>query len=338
MSFTRRAVAMRLIVHLNLHPLPHYTFLIAELVTYVVAGFCMRHAYRQHRSLLYLLLNAMLAGYCIEAALVVFAEGYDYGRFLVMLPGPVPLSIAMGWGVIIYAAMQISDLMAVPFLARPVCDALLALSIDFSLDPMAETLGYWHWVKGGQYFGVPYQNFLGWFMIVSGFTVGTRLAYRWLKVSERGWANNLLACALALGITGGGMLLAQLARTYIFGPFGEIVPFMLVYVFAIGVVIIDLDKLRHDRVLDPVLLLVPSGLHGYLVLNFALTGSYNKLTEFVVLMPLLVVVSLVAFAFPYFDQLLRLRRGSEPLALDLAMETDHDSLCPRYDPPTFCQA
>jgi len=322
-------------VYLNLDPLPHYTFLVAELVTYVVAGFCVRHAHRQHRSLLFLLLNAMLAGYLIEAALVVFAEGYDYGRFLVMLPGPVPLCIAMGWGVIIYASMQTTDLMAVPFLARPICDALLALSIDFNLDPMAETLGYWHWVKGGQYFGVPYQNFLGWFMIVSGFTAGTRLAYRWLKVGARGWANNLLACLLALGITGGGMGLAQLARTYIFGPFGELIPFMVVYVVAIAVVLVDLDKFQHNRVLDPVLLFVPLGLHGYLVLNFALTGSYNRLTEFVVLMPLLVAVSLVAFAFPYVDQLLRCRRGCEQLALDHDMETDHDSLCPHYDPPTF---
>ena len=45
--------------------------------------------------------------------------------------------------------------------------SLLMVSWDFMLDPGASTVNhYWIWEQGGGYFGVPFQNYLGWLLTV----------------------------------------------------------------------------------------------------------------------------------------------------------------------------
>jgi hypothetical protein len=41
------------------------------------------------------------------------------------------------------------------------------VSWDLSLDPSASTIGKsWIWIDGGGFFGVPFQNFVGWYLTV----------------------------------------------------------------------------------------------------------------------------------------------------------------------------
>jgi putative membrane protein len=51
--------------------------------------------------------------------------------------------------------------------ALPAVGAVLMVSWDLSLDPSASTIGKaWIWIEGGAFFGVPVQNFVGWYLTV----------------------------------------------------------------------------------------------------------------------------------------------------------------------------
>jgi putative membrane protein len=54
--------------------------------------------------------------------------------------------------------------------ATPVIGAFIMVMWDFAMDPMASTVAqWWIWHSGGGYFGVPLQNFLGWYLTVFAF-------------------------------------------------------------------------------------------------------------------------------------------------------------------------
>jgi putative membrane protein len=51
--------------------------------------------------------------------------------------------------------------------ALPAVGAVLMVSWDLSFDPIASTIGKsWIWIDGGPFFGVPLQNFAGWYLTV----------------------------------------------------------------------------------------------------------------------------------------------------------------------------
>jgi putative membrane protein len=51
--------------------------------------------------------------------------------------------------------------------AVPVLASFLMVAWDLSFDPLASTIGHsWIWLQGGNYFGVPFSNYLGWFLTV----------------------------------------------------------------------------------------------------------------------------------------------------------------------------
>ena len=49
----------------------------------------------------------------------------------------------------------------------PMLASFLMVSWDLSFDPIASTIRHlWIWQEGGNYFGVPFSNFMGWFLTV----------------------------------------------------------------------------------------------------------------------------------------------------------------------------
>jgi uncharacterized membrane protein len=51
--------------------------------------------------------------------------------------------------------------------ATPVIASFIMVSWDLTIDPMMSTItGNWIWHHGGTYFGVPFVNFLGWYLTV----------------------------------------------------------------------------------------------------------------------------------------------------------------------------
>jgi hypothetical protein len=59
------------------------------------------------------------------------------------------------------------DITGICKFAAPVLSAFIMVMWDMSMDPARSTLHQaWIWHDGGSYFGVPFSNFLGWFLCV----------------------------------------------------------------------------------------------------------------------------------------------------------------------------
>jgi putative membrane protein len=93
--------------------------------------------------------------------------------------------------------------------ALPTVASFLMASWDFMLDPSASTVDHeWIWQNGGGFFGVPFQNYLGWlltvfvfFAIFSGYVASRRLtdASAANPFSRGFWAQSIVMYAL-LGV------------------------------------------------------------------------------------------------------------------------------------------
>lgn len=103
------------------------------------------------------------------------STGWPFGtyhytdRFGWLLAGVLPVSIPLAWWVVILPLFHLSrTLTALPPFSRwflvPLFVASCAVWVDLLLEPVAWAMrGYWLWTEGGAYYGVPMQNFLGWF-------------------------------------------------------------------------------------------------------------------------------------------------------------------------------
>ena len=159
--------------------MPKPLFVLFDLGVYMLATGCLYHAWHQDRTRLFGLVAGMSYGVLLEYATIRSYQSYAYGHFLIMLFESVPLCIGLSWGMIIYTAMETSDRFGLPWYLRPVLDALLALTIDLSMDAIAIRLGFWTWTQPGAWFGVPLANFYAWFIVVCGFSLLLRLGRLW---------------------------------------------------------------------------------------------------------------------------------------------------------------
>lgn len=48
---------------------------------------------------------------------------------------------------------------------RACLTAITVVAIDLIMDPLLVSAGNWSWPEGGIYFGIPWQNFTGWFVV-----------------------------------------------------------------------------------------------------------------------------------------------------------------------------
>ena len=110
--------------------------------------------------------------------------GYHYHpNSWLWLAGDVPLYIPLAWGCLLLSSLTLTDRLHLKPWARPFCDALLALLIDFSLDIVAIRFHFWTWqgVRFDEgFFGVPADNFFGWLLVSFAFSV----LIRWLESQE----------------------------------------------------------------------------------------------------------------------------------------------------------
>src|SRR5258708_35663254 len=77
----------------------------------------------------------------------------------------------------------------------PMLASFLMVSWDLSFDPINSTIDHlWIWQQGGNYFGVPFSNFMGWFLTVFVFFQlfalylrGRQNAYAQVQAMSRGY-------------------------------------------------------------------------------------------------------------------------------------------------------
>ena len=149
------------------------------------------------------LLRGMLAGVLVQAALVLiilyqawglrraasvfgivaglayFAEllgvktGFLFGKYhytALLQPqiAGVPVLIPLAWMMMLPPAWAIAQLItrrsgrSIRFV---VVSALAFTAWDLFLDPQMVAWNFWHWDSPGQYFGIPWSNYLGWILV-----------------------------------------------------------------------------------------------------------------------------------------------------------------------------
>jgi Carotenoid biosynthesis protein len=154
---------------------PYYCFPIAEISMYILFILCFVHAVKQGIRHISYLLGGLLFGLMLEYINLLSNLGYTYGKFMVMLGHPpleIPLCIGIGWSIIIYTARLFTDRFQLPLWSAAALDTLLAISIDLSMDVVAYRLHMWNWNWSSRnpltadWFGVPFDNFFGWLMVV----------------------------------------------------------------------------------------------------------------------------------------------------------------------------
>ncbi|HIL10337.1 MAG TPA: carotenoid biosynthesis protein, partial [Candidatus Latescibacteria bacterium] len=180
------------------HPL---AFLPFEALMAGLLFLCFRHALPFGAPALLKLAAGVVFGILLEWATIEQLDAYRYGTQYLFMIDTVPIATGVGWGVILYSAMYLTDHTNLNPWLRPVADALLALNIDLVMDAVAIRAGMWDWGKGLEhdYFGVPFENFWAWFWVIFCFSLSYRICYRLTIKYHVALAP---ICAIPLGILG----------------------------------------------------------------------------------------------------------------------------------------
>jgi putative membrane protein len=104
--------------------------------------------------------------------------GWPYGRFFYeesigeKILGIVPWTVPFAWVPLVLGSYTFVSIFTKKLYSKIFFSALFLVAVDLVLDPGAYALRMWIWIDGGQYYGVPLVNFLGW--LLSG-TIGTAI-------------------------------------------------------------------------------------------------------------------------------------------------------------------
>jgi hypothetical protein len=126
----------------------------------------------------------------------------------------VALWVPIGWGEILYLSTWTAQRLRIPRPAKPLAAAFLAVNFDLTLDPTAQALHLWTWNRAPvNLFGVPFDNFLGWYLIVSIYSYASRELLR--KTTRSNGTRNALHDFLAAGGAAALSLLAYALIKYV---------------------------------------------------------------------------------------------------------------------------
>jgi len=132
----------------------------------------------------------------LSSELLGTSTGFPFGHYRYLsglgykVAGLVPFTIPLSWfylGICAYLLARVgleSRLQGATWLRLPVAIALgslLLTSWDFVLDPAMSqtTVPFWIWEQPGAFFGMPYQNFVGW--LGTGIVFMTVATFLWPK-------------------------------------------------------------------------------------------------------------------------------------------------------------
>jgi len=95
--------------------------------------------------------------------------------------GLVPAVIPMAWFMMVYPALHIAEQTRLGSIGKGALVGAAMVAWDLALDPaMTADFGAWEWQQGGMYYGIPLQNYLGWFLTAFGIVLAFRaIPLRW---------------------------------------------------------------------------------------------------------------------------------------------------------------
>jgi len=274
-----------------------WTFHVIEMSVFLFFAVAVWHSTRAGLAKISTLLGGVVFGWLIELYFVTFAQGYAYGDFLVdpAIGGhSVPLWVGVGWGTIIYCAMVASDRMGLPVLVRPAADALLAVSIDVALDPIAEHMGWWSWSRDSQFFGIPCDNFIGWIMIVGFYSMIVRQILRLLESHPQAWS--LLAPLGAILSSCLLVVVCQFGLEALYPIAGEPLVFAILALALFLTVAAWWGKdPSSSQPADRFPTIVAATMHVLLLTMLVTTETYLQIPELLVILPMAAMASVLGF-------------------------------------------
>lgn len=134
-------------------------------------------------------------GYTYAVEWTGVATGVPYGRFVYgldlgpMLFGTIPVALPIFFLPLVVNASLLALVLLGDRAAwwghRVALAVGLVLGIDVVLDPAAVSLGFWHYLDPGAYYGVPLSNFAGW-LLSGAIVVGiVEVAFDWRDLRDR---------------------------------------------------------------------------------------------------------------------------------------------------------
>ncbi|MBY9012234.1 MAG: carotenoid biosynthesis protein [Candidatus Lokiarchaeota archaeon] len=284
--------------------------LLPGLIGYLLTGLSIVHAVidaRKNRIQRLLMLATIFIFAAFLELMGVITGLFSYATELIMILDRVPVSITLSWVGIIYSSMIITERLNLSLWQRILTTTLIALSLDWGMDPIAVETNAWMF-GGGEYFNIPAYNFFGWFFIPIAFLVPYGLSWekdrkklRLLNVVEidakgsilRKLYTLLLVVPLGLGIL---MLVGLLNRI----PFISNLPLIYLVVWAIftivwasGVIIWKKDNLKLTRWYD----LIPSCCLLLIAFYYVITSFILSFFTLGLLMLVTTLPYLLAFIF-----------------------------------------
>lgn len=151
---------------------------------------------------------------------------YNYSDQLGLQWLDVPVAIGFAWVMIIAVSHAIAGGIVKPFKGQTaikvplyvVTGGLIAVVMDGIIDPVAYLVkGYWFWDGTGMYYGIPLQNFLGWFLLASFFHITLETGLNVTKKTETSphpyWHSRTIAVFLM--VTSMFVLLGLTSKLYL---------------------------------------------------------------------------------------------------------------------------
>jgi len=248
--------------------------LLPGLIGYILTGLTIVHALKdakKNRIQRILMIATIFVFAVLIEVMGVITGHFSYATELIMILDMVPLSITLSWVGIIYSSMIITERLKLSLWQRILTSTLIALSLDWGMDPIAVESGAWMF-GGGEYFNIPAFNFIGWFFVPIAYLVPYGLSWekdnkklRLLNVTEVDTRHSLLRrlytvlCVIPIGmgilILGG--FFARIPLIYNL-PFVFLVIWMIfTIVWASGIIIWKNENLKRTKWFD---LIPPSSL------------------------------------------------------------------------------
>jgi len=175
------------------------------------------------------LLALALYGFMIELVAMRVFGSHSYGTEWLLAPLGVPLAVAAVWAAVILAAMGLAARLEPGSAAgRAAAAAILGISLDLLMEPVAMRSGLWQWTPPGSWLGVPVGNFVGWALIVGLYAFGAdrsepQAASPLAQTLER----LVLATACLLGVVGVGLVWRRLRLEAVFDGYWGWIPWAL---------------------------------------------------------------------------------------------------------------
>jgi len=172
---------------------------------------------------------------------LIFGAYHYTGILNPKLAGTVPVVIPLAYFMVLYPSRMMADLIiwgkAVGVsssllwsLLTATLAALIMTAWDLSMDPvMVHEVGAWVWERGGPYFGIPLQNFLGWLVTTFLIAFLGECLERYLPLRPLGRLHSLVIYLPLVGygaLCFGGPFVGIPVDTRVVSPFTMVVPLL----------------------------------------------------------------------------------------------------------------